>query len=50
MGQPIRLFTGDQRVVLPANYNVPGQLCVQITDPVPCTVLALIPELQVGDN
>lgn len=50
MGQPIRLFTGDQRVVLPASYTVPGQVCVQITDPVPCTVLSLIPELVVGDS
>lgn len=50
MGQAIRLFTGDQRVVLPANYNVPGQICVQVTDPVPSTILALIPSIQIGDN
>ncbi|SIO58411.1 ubiquitin-activating E1 FCCH domain-containing protein [Paraburkholderia phenazinium] len=50
MGQPIQLFTGDQRVVLPANYNVPGQICVQVTDPLPSTILALIPEIVVGDN
>ncbi len=50
MGQPIRLFTGDQRVVLPASYNVPGQICVQQDYPLPVTVLALLPELQVGDN
>jgi hypothetical protein len=50
MGQPIELFTGDQRVLIPAHYNVPGQVCVQVTDPLPSTVLALIPELQVGDT
>lgn len=50
MGQPIELFTGDQRVLIPANYNVPGQVCVQVTDPLPSTVLALIPELQIGDT
>lgn len=50
MGQPIQLFTGDQRVLLPANYNVPGQVCVQVTDPLPSTILALIPEIVVGDN
>lgn len=50
MGAPIALFTGDQRVVCPANYNVPGQICVQQDYPLPSTILALIPELQVGDS
>lgn len=50
MGQPIPLFTGDQRVLLPAGYNVPGQVCVQVTDPLPSTILALIPEINIGDN
>jgi hypothetical protein len=50
MGQPITLFTGDQRVLLPANYNVPGQVCIQVTDPLPSTILALIPEINVGDT
>jgi Ubiquitin-activating enzyme E1 FCCH domain len=50
MGQPIMLFTGDQRVLIPASYNVPGQVCIQVTDPLPSTILALIPELQIGDN
>ena len=50
MGQPIRLFTGDQRVVLPATYNVPGQICVQVDDPLPSTILALIPEVVIGDT
>lgn len=50
MGQPIGLFTGDQRVVLPAVYNVPGQICWQVDDPLPSTVLALIPEVVIGDT
>lgn len=50
MGQPIQLFTGDQRVVLPATYNVPGQICVQQDNPLPSTILALIPELVIGDT
>jgi hypothetical protein len=50
MGRPIELFTGDQRVLIPATYNVPGQVCIQVTDPLPSTVLALIPEISVGDN
>jgi hypothetical protein len=50
MGQPIGLFTGDQRVVLPAVYNVPGQICWQVDDPLPSTILALIPEVVIGDT
>jgi hypothetical protein len=50
MGQPIQLFTGDQRVTLPASYNVPGQICVQQDYPLPCTVLSLIPEVVIGDT
>lgn len=50
MGQPIALFTGDQRVVLSAGYNVPGQICVQQDYPLPSTILALIPEASVGDT
>lgn len=50
MGRPIALFTGDQRVVLAAGYNVPGQICWQVDDPLPSTVLALIPEVTVGDT
>ena len=50
MGEPIALFTGDQRIVLPASYNVPGQICIQQDYPLPSTVLALIPEVVVGDT
>jgi len=50
MGQPIMLYTGDKRVPLPANYNVPGQICVQQDDPLPSTILALIPEVVIGDT
>ncbi|CAJ0802982.1 hypothetical protein LMG18090_04370 [Ralstonia mannitolilytica] len=50
MGQPIKLFTGDQRIVLPASYNVPGQICIQQDYPLPSTILALIPEVVVGDT
>jgi hypothetical protein len=50
MGAPIPLFTGDERIVLPAAYDVPGQICIQQSNPLPSTILALIPEVVVGDT
>lgn len=50
MGQPIKLYTGDQRVPLPASYNLTGQICIQQEYPLPSTILALIPEVVVGDT
>lgn len=50
MGQPIQLFTGDERVVLDPLYDLMGHVCIQQDDPLPCTVLGLIPEVTVGDN
>ncbi|PRZ51225.1 hypothetical protein BX589_12066 [Paraburkholderia fungorum] len=50
MGQPIQLITGDERVNLDALYDLAGQVCIQQDDPLPCTVLGLIPEVTVGDS
>ena len=50
MGQAIDLITGDERVVMDSLWKTPGQIVVQQDDPLPCTVLALVPELQVGDH
>ncbi len=48
-GQPIPLTTGDERVLLTPSWNTFGSLWVRQDNPLPCTVLALIPELMVGD-
>lgn len=50
MGAPITAFTGDQRIIIPSNSTVPGQVLVQQDYPLPATVLALIPEVEVGDT
>jgi hypothetical protein len=50
MGEPIPLTTGDQRVILDSIYTKLGQVCVQQDDPLPCHVLATMPEFQVGDD
>jgi hypothetical protein len=50
MGQPIQLVTADERIVMDPLWDVPGQVCLQVDDPVPSTVLGVIPEITVGDT
>ncbi|WP_017773846.1 ubiquitin-activating E1 FCCH domain-containing protein [Paraburkholderia kururiensis] len=50
MGQAIPLFTGDERVVIDPLWSVPAQICLQQDNPLPCTVLGLIPEVSIGDT
>lgn len=47
-GGPIPLKTGDARVIIPPRYETHGSVCIRQTDPLPLTILALIPELEVG--
>jgi len=49
-GQPIQLITGDERVLIPSTWKTPGQVCAQQDDPLPCTILGMIPEIAVGDT
>jgi len=49
-GQPIQLETGKQRIVMSAAWTVEGQICVQQTYPLPASVLAVIPEITIGDT
>lgn len=50
MGQPVQLFTGDERVLIAPTWGTAGQVCAQIDDPLPATLLAFIPEIVVGDT
>jgi hypothetical protein len=50
MGQAIPLFTGDQRVVIDNQYLVEDDVCVQQDQPLPCTILGIIPEVSIGDS
>ncbi|AIY40189.1 Phage protein [Collimonas arenae] len=50
MGMPVTLFTGDERVNIEPNWTVPGQIAVQQDWPLPCTILACIPEVTIGDT
>jgi hypothetical protein len=50
MGQAIALYTGPQRVLIPPKYQYPGQVAAQQDNPLPATILGLIPEITVGDT
>lgn len=48
-GTALPLFTGDYRILLPGDWNTNGQVAVEQIFPLPLNVLAVIPELTVGD-
>ncbi len=53
-GLPIQavsgLYTGDARTILDAAYTVPGQFCIQQSNPYPATVLGVFPHLVMGET
>jgi hypothetical protein len=50
-GQTITgLVTGDAKTVLNPTYTVPGQYCIQQSNPLPATVLGVFPTFTVGDD
>jgi hypothetical protein len=50
LGTPIKLVTADERIVMDPLWDVPGQICLQVDDPLPSTILGVIPEVVVGDS
>lgn len=46
----IPLFTGDERILVPADWQTNGQVAIQQNYPLPANVLAVIPEYQIGDT
>jgi hypothetical protein len=50
MGQQIMPITGDERVIIDPLWDVAAQLCLQQDNPLPATLLGLIPEVSVGDT
>jgi hypothetical protein len=47
---PPGLVTGDMRLVMDPMYQVSGSIAIQQDDPLPATVLAVIPEISIGDG
>jgi hypothetical protein len=50
MGLPIKLVTADERIVMDPLWNTEGQICMQVDDPLPSTVLGVVPEIVIGDT
>ena len=49
-GQPRVLFAGDKETTLKPNWSKEGQFVIRQTDPMPLTVLAVIPDALLGGN
>jgi hypothetical protein len=50
LGQTIPLISADARVPMDPLWDVQGQICLQQDNPLPATVLGVIPEITVGDT
>ena len=49
-GQTIAMITGDKDVTLSPSWNKDGQIVIQQRDPLPATILAVLPDVIVGGN
>jgi len=47
-GQPTALLTGKKKVTLLADWNSNGRLCLRQADPLPMTILGVVPDVTVG--
>lgn len=48
-GSDIPLFSGDVRIIVPGDWNERGQVAIQQSYPLPANILAVIPEVSLGD-
>lgn len=48
MGDPTALITGDYEVVLTGQWNTNGRIFLRQREPLPMTVLAVVPDITVG--
>jgi len=47
-GYPTRLTTGDERVLVDPSWNAQGRVFVRQANPLPATVVAIIPRIEAG--
>jgi hypothetical protein len=50
LGSTIELVTGDEYVRTDPRWDVEGQICLEQDNPLPASVLGVVPEVEVGDN
>lgn len=48
-GNAVPLYTGDERILIPSNWDKRGQVAVQQRFPLKADVLAVVPEIMMGD-
>jgi hypothetical protein len=48
-GMPTRLATGDERVLIDPSWNSNGRVFVRQTWPLPATIVAAVPRLEIGE-
>ena len=48
LGQPTQLITGDREVVITPDWNTGARIFIRQTDPLPLTLLAVVPDVTVG--
>ena len=46
--EPTGLITGPTELTLPGEWNRRGRVCIRQTDPLPLTVLGILPDVEVG--
>jgi len=49
-GQELSLITADKDVTMSPSWNKGGQIVIQQRDPLPMTVLGIIPDVIIGGN
>ena len=49
MGSPTTLLTGDRTVTMPSGWDLNGKVCLRQRYPLPVTILAVIPQMEIGD-
>jgi hypothetical protein len=49
LGSPIQPFSGDFQVNIPTEWQRGGRIFIRQSYPLPCTILAVIPEVVTGD-
>lgn len=49
-GDPTALLTGDKRIDLMSDWNDNGRVFIRQKNPLPLTILAIIPEMDTGDR
>ena len=50
MGAPTELLTGDKRITLKPDWNSNGRLVLRQPYPLPMTILAIIPDIDIGSD